>query len=55
MFKPWIGPGARTRPSEEMWAKAQGVFLEELLGLNPDRVIVLGQCLWEGCRPIPIW
>lgn len=42
-----VGVGARTRPSEAMWAKAERRFLDVLLPqLAPRRIIVLGKTMW---------
>ncbi len=42
-----VGVGARVRPSNDMWYKAQQRFLDDTLPrLSPRRIVVLGRTLW---------
>jgi hypothetical protein len=39
------GQSARVRPTTEMWSEARGPFLQTVLDLSPQLVIVLGEAL----------
>jgi hypothetical protein len=46
----FVGPAARVRPSEELWAERRNAqaFQEVLDTLRPDRILVLGKKLWTN-------
>lgn len=39
---------ARVRPSEDMWELSKNIFIKTLSRLEPDKIIVLGNELWEN-------